>query len=391
MSYLVSDFYHTFSHGLKIVAGMGGVSRAVTNVGILDYELEPSLKNKYFHTNIHANQLIITTFLYAKDNPFLVTDAVKYLIAKGASGLVIKNVFHIPLHESLLRYADSKNFPIFVVESQDIYVEQIIAHVSRHSQLLSDMQFASEKIRLILSQDFTEEAVKQQAQAINPSFYNEFFTAFIQLDDFFDLTAFQRIYDAYAKSSLNQIGNSLIYCQHGLLLVCSGENITQPCADPLVREALDVLLPDETDLSVGISDLHLKLEEFKTSILESRYACQLPGISGNAIQQYSQLAAYKIIFPFYNSDHMQKYADELLDPISDYDIENNTHLLDTLLCYIQLDCSLLETAEQLSQHRNTIRYRLEKISEITHLNYKSFSAMEQLSLAVKIHRCSEKR
>ena len=54
-NYTVSDFYKTFEKQLKLVAGSGGMARVISNVGILDYEVDPVQKDKYFHTNFHEN------------------------------------------------------------------------------------------------------------------------------------------------------------------------------------------------------------------------------------------------------------------------------------------------------------------------------------------------
>ena len=128
-NYTVSDFYKTFEKQLKLVAGSGGMARVISNVGILDYEVDPVQKDKYFHTNFHENQMVITTFSVARDNPYLILDAIKYLISKGVSGLVIKNIYRLPVHESVIRYANSKNFPIFYVDSSELYVETMMLEI----------------------------------------------------------------------------------------------------------------------------------------------------------------------------------------------------------------------------------------------------------------------
>ena len=76
---------------LRLIAGRGGLQQAVSGCGILDYELEASLKGKYLHTNFYPGQLAVSSLFFAKNNPFLIRDAVKYLVSRGGSGLLIKN------------------------------------------------------------------------------------------------------------------------------------------------------------------------------------------------------------------------------------------------------------------------------------------------------------
>ena len=46
MYYMISDFLNTYGTNVSLVAGKGGLSRIVKDVGILDYELDISLRNK---------------------------------------------------------------------------------------------------------------------------------------------------------------------------------------------------------------------------------------------------------------------------------------------------------------------------------------------------------
>ena len=51
MLYTISDFSREYEGSVRLIAGSDGGSRAVSGVGILDYELMPGLKNKYQRVN----------------------------------------------------------------------------------------------------------------------------------------------------------------------------------------------------------------------------------------------------------------------------------------------------------------------------------------------------
>ncbi len=76
MLYTISDFSREYEGSVRLIAGSDGVSRAVSGVGILDYELMPGLKNKYQRVNFSPDEIVLSTFLYAKDDPYLITEAV---------------------------------------------------------------------------------------------------------------------------------------------------------------------------------------------------------------------------------------------------------------------------------------------------------------------------
>ena len=62
MDYTVSDFYHVFKEKFLLLAGESGLSRGVNSVGILDYELDPAVKDRYICDNFHEGMIVVSTF-----------------------------------------------------------------------------------------------------------------------------------------------------------------------------------------------------------------------------------------------------------------------------------------------------------------------------------------
>ena len=377
--YTVSDFYRTFESSLKLAAGAGGMSRTITDAGILDYEIDPVMKDKYFHKNFQDGQFIVTTFSVARDNPYLILDAVKYLIAKGASGLVIKNVFRLPIHESVIRYANSKNFPIFYVETQDAYVERMIYEVYRNLFFLNTLKEAERAGDQLLSGELSEDEVAAAARQINPSAAEQYYSICVRRDEFAESGSVEEAYDIFRKSEFDSPENTFLPHGDGFFLVLSDK-----CQD-VAKIMQDIILRNDEDAISGISDRHSSLKEFDICLKESMYAASLSKEPGS-VTSYLEIGVNQLILPFADRPEMQRYRARVLDPVLDFDIENNSSLMKTLSTYLDANCDLNRAAEILSQHRNTIRYRLDKITALTGLDYRSFSDMEQLSLAEKIER-----
>lgn len=379
-NYAVSDFYKTFEPSLKLVAGSGGMSRIIADAGILDYEIDPVQMDKYFHTNFHENQMVVTTFAVAKDNPYLVLDAIKYLISKGVSGLVIKNVYNLPIHESVLRYANSKNFPIFYVDSPELYVEKMVLEIYRQLFFIDALTESNRYANILMDNSLSSDEVLSYARKINPSSSDRYRAVFIKQEDFPDNSYLEQFYVSFLKSELNVPENSFVPYKNGFFLILS-DSFTD------IEKYAKNILKINKDVNIGISSRHSSLKELNVCLKESIYAASLPDSSGHVIH-YSKIGSLQVILPFAERTEMQRYRSRILDPIKDFDIENNGNLMTTITSYINLNCDLSKTAEVLSQHRNTIRYRLDKITSLTGLDYKSFSDLEQLSLAIKIEKAS---
>ncbi len=61
-----------------------------------------------------------------------------------------------------------------------------------------------------------------------------------------------------------------------------------------------------------------------------------------------------------------------------YDIENGTEYLKTLICYLRNHCHIIHTANALYIHRNSVQYRIKKIEEL--LDIKISSCPERLDM-----------
>ncbi|MBQ8562908.1 MAG: PucR family transcriptional regulator [Firmicutes bacterium] len=389
MAYTVSDLYRTYFAQLKLIAGKGGLARSITGCGILDYELMPELKDRYFHSNFQEGQFIVSSLLYTRDNPYMLTEAIKHLMAKGASGLAIRNVFRLQIPENVIRYADARNFPIFLVPSVDLPFETIIYTISRQLELERSASYHQEVLNHLMTQPMAPEETRQWALKLNPSFVNQYFCIYFQMDEFAaDLQKAQLI-DFLRSSGLFTYEDFLCVFRRGILIVKSSESIAKYYNDGFIVRVLNAARHKEAIFRTGISSVHNTLTEFRQALDEvlfaSAYNMERPGQTADHLQYYRELGSFQLIFPYCSRPEFVAFSRHIMDRLEEYDAENGTSLTETLTAYIQCDSSLERTATLLSQHEQTIRYRLNKIYSLTSLDRKSPSDAEQLSLACKIY------
>lgn len=382
MYYTISDFANTYGGGVRLVAGGGGMSRPITNVGILDYELDPSLKERYLRTNFQEGQFILSSLLFAKESPQLVTEAVKHLVSRGASGLAVRNVFRLPLPEAALRYADSKNFPIFLINSPQIFFEDIVYEVRRAAERMKDVYFPQSELEAALAGEAHGEEAERRARRVNPSFGDRFFSIYMHGAEYFGEHDFMEFYGRYEKSRFFSPRNRLFLYRHGVFFFYSGEEERNFVPDFLrVTDAGGLC-------SAGVSRVHFSLREFGECAKEAIYAALLNGESSERWHRYDDIGIYKALFPFALSAEAAAFRDGLLDALREHDIENGSELLPALERFVLSGCGLRGAAKALGVHENTMRYRLEKTAALTGLNLRSHADMEQLSLAVKSSICA---
>jgi DNA-binding HxlR family transcriptional regulator len=78
-------------------------------------------------------------------------------------------------------------------------------------------------------------------------------------------------------------------------------------------------------------------------------------------------------------------ADTVL-PLLEYDHRYRTQLMDTLEAYLDCNASISMAAERLFAHRHTVRYRLDRVRELTGLDVDSVTGREHLMLGLRARR-----
>lgn len=369
---------------LKIIAGRNGLWRPIESCGWLDYEFEKILKNRYIYSNFSKNQLVITTFLFAKDNSFLTRDAIRHLIEIDAGGLVVNNVFGLTIPDSILRYADTKEFPVFEVTSQPFDMAAFTISVTDYIRDLAMADFGDKEIGALLHSPTTRDGVRSSAFRMNPSFLPQITALYMRKEGVLGDDEYVDLVSAYRQSALYDHRNALYRFQNGLMYIISDDAIEEKATKGYIERLVETITGSSADYSSGLSDLHYDLSELDRAMQEAIYAAMGNRGASESLTRYSDLGSYQAILPLADQPAMIEYSAKVTEPLVEYDASCNTSLLDTLLRYVSCEGNLHELARVMSQHENTLRYRFTQIEKITGKNPIRSGDYEQLALAAKI-------
>jgi hypothetical protein len=378
--------YHDVS-GMELIAGESGLDRVITKCGVLDYEFDPNMKKKYLYTNFVEGQFVLTSLLFAKDNEHLVFDSLKHLINKKVSGLVIKNVFRVPFSERLLNYADSKNFPIFLIKDPALYFEDIIVSVTDCIRNLSSIRFGEMEVDTILNGSLDDNAVVQHALQINYSFRPNHLAIYFRPKNTISSESYMELLNQFKSSSIYSSSDSLFRYRNGLMFIHSCETFHSDSMKDLISDYISSIAEKPNEYFIGVSDLHYTLSGMKNALEESIHAAVMHRNDSETYQLYQDLGVYQIIIPFIEDQRLRKYSNKVMEQLIDYDAENKTKLAKTAIQFISCEGNIQKLAQMLAQHENTIRYHLDKIRNVTGLDIRQSEQNDQLSITVKIHIC----
>jgi sugar diacid utilization regulator len=102
---------------------------------------------------------------------------------------------------------------------------------------------------------------------------------------------------------------------------------------------------------------------------------------------YEETGTYQLLLPHMNDPaELKRFYKETVRPLVAYDEQYETDLLGTLSTFLECDANVNATAARLITHRHTIRYRFERVRELTGLDVSSTDGREKLSLGLKAMR-----
>lgn len=367
--------------GMRLVAGSQGLDREVTTCCILDYEYDPEFKNKFTYTNFKPGMLLLSSFTYAKDREYLISDAIKQLIATGISGLAIKNVYHLRIPDSILRYAETRNFPIFMIDDPCKFVEPIIFSIHEGIRVRQDIIRQKLMIDTILRLPLGKVEETARAFALYPMMGKYYSAYFFRTEGQFTFDMW-----AQADSFTRSFKNCMIYrYRNGALLLCTDEIPDMEEAEKECAELISRLTACFPPCMIGLSELHYGPVELRDAIEEALRASVI--IREPGIMHYGAIGSYQIMFSALTDERMKAFSEHILAPVFDYDMQNEGRLQKTLFGLIDCDGNLHVLSDKLGQHENTLRQRLSRIAALTGLDFRKSGDYEQLSLAVKIRNC----
>lgn len=392
MKLTVADIYNSPElSSMTLIAGKAGLSREVGACGILDYEFDPVVNDKYSEFNYRQrNFMTLTSFLYAKENEFLIMDAVKKLIARGGSGLIIKNVFNLTIHENVIKYADYMNFPIFIMRDKSVFFEDIILLIARKAERCKSLNYCETKADTILSVKEDAAAVEQAAREINISFKDDLFAIYLHCTKPLTEEKYLQIEDNFLAPQFLSANDSVFLYKNGIVLLFTADMFSRDAVSQIPSACIRKLGKEQKHFRMGVSRWHHVLSELGNALSEAMQASKLCGTIGVESLCYDDLGVYKILMPYAKDEVMQAYSRESLEQLRNFDAEHGGTLLETATVYVQKDGNINLTADALKQHPNTIRNRMNKISDLLGVNIFSHPGYEQLSLAIKIHLCVQK-
>ncbi|MBL1076489.1 PucR family transcriptional regulator ligand-binding domain-containing protein [Nocardia sp. 2] len=141
-----------------------------------------------------------------------------------------------------------------------------------------------------------------------------------------------------------------------------------PHIDDRIHRAIEALEPglQGSRLAVGISGA-VDGEGLRGAVEEARYARRMAASRNQitSVVRHDELATHMLLLASVPDEVRRMFRVRLLDPLINYDKDNRADLVHTLETFLEVSGSWTKCAELLHLHVNTLRYRIQRIEELT--------------------------
>ena len=365
----------------KIVAGKKGLGRSITATEILDFEFIHE-GEEYRERGFDGDSLVLTSLLFAKDDPGQILKAVKKLISQNVQALAYKPVFFKELPKEAIAYADEMKFPILEF-GHDEYFEDIIFSIRTQVEKDGSLLKIEPLFQEMLSRNFTEEESVEALEKINPLLRPQGAAVCLRIEGLDEGQITGLIRRSYPDDKMRSkvfVGK----CEDRIFIILSQDEDHKSRFRAQFDDVMIAYGFAGKKFTAGFSTVNRISLHLDKMVRQAYWAEKVAEIEKKTVKFYSELGIYKLIVPNLHTGTMQEYMEEYLGPLFEGEGPDG-ELLHTAVSYVMTGGDILKTAEQLYCHKNTIRYRIGKLQEKLDPDSSEKEFWQNLAAAVKIY------
>lgn len=300
--------------------------------------------------------------------------------------------------KQLLNLCNKSNFPIFIIPWSTPLVN--IFEELGHAIVTSNMNKNNENFvaNIVFGKEYSKEELLLKADNLNYNLENPqtvFLIRFhdninsklnkISLNEFKINEFTSYITSLFESNDMNIIissyGNNII----GLFSSNKGTNILNSIFNSFILDAAKKI--PQLSITIGIGKTYNSASNIQKSFKEASKCMEIAAKLNktNNILYYEELGILSLFFELDRKDLLKEFSNQVLGGLIDYDKKHKGELLKTVEVYLNNNCNIIKTSEELSTHRNTIKYRLKKVETICESSLNNHLFRVNIQNALLIH------
>lgn len=139
-------------------------------------------------------------------------------------------------------------------------------------------------------------------------------------------------------------------------------------------------------LAIGVSGPADGVAALPGAAVEARHTHHAASVLSEpiAVVSSADLASHVLLLASVGTDARQSFRSRLLGPLTEYDRDHNADLIATLDTFLSCSGSWQRCAEEMHVHVNTLRYRLQRVEQLTGRDLSRFEDRVDFFLALRL-------
>jgi len=365
----------------KIVAGHSGLGKAVFWVHVVDsYDVLEW---------VQGGELLFTTGIGIRDNLEYFPEFVRECSEKGVAGLIVNIGPYIQeIPKAAFAVADELGFPLFEVPWAVKLVKvtrAIYTYIAKKNIEEKSIQDIFENVLEGSTYNYDNLLARAASCGYDLTEPHQIMVVrFEQLAAYFQktgtlseqqmlvvkleiLSAITGVFTHLGKKVL-----TLIRLDAVIIMLPSQRNYKeQQKTKEIASELLRVLPTRFVGLSfnVGWGNPHKDITEAKKSLAQAEQSIRVVQTIPDSAKcmGYDELGFFKVLFSV-DRENLEEFRNEVLNGLLEYDRKHSAELANTLATYLEENGNCARVSERLYIHRNTLKYRVQKITDISGRN-----------------------
>lgn len=363
---------------VTLVAGKKGIHNLVTWV----HMVETTEASDF----LEGGEIAFTTGLGLGNN-FNLLNLVQLMYKKNVSGIVVNTgPFIEKISQDAIDFCNEYDFPLFVIPWK-IHLAEVMrifcfALTKDEQQTLQTAAAFKNSIFFPKQEELYVVPLSQQGFRADWQYSVCMMCLSGDSSDFTNrLEKFIANLDTYARHNYDHFA---IFTHDSELLIVTAnytEAETKNFIQDLYFHASQILASGES-ISAGCGKLTQSIRCLWKSYKQAKSIQKLQrnGKCMDSLIFYSDMGIYKLLMSIDDRDIIEEYYAKTILPLLEYDKKNNSDLAVVLRSYLNHNGSVKETADELYVHRNTINYKLTRISELLDIDLSQLNMRLQLSV-----------
>lgn len=363
---------------VSLIAGKGGMHNLVTWV----HMVETTEASDF----LEGGEIAFTTGLGLGNRTNLL-DLLRLMYEKEVAGVIVNTgPFIEEIPQNAIDFCNENNFPLFVIPWK-IHLAEVMrifcfAITKDEQRILETAAAFKNAIFFPKQEELYVVPLSQQGFHVNWNYAVCMMNLSHSATDLsIRLEQLVTSLDTYAR---HKYDNFAIFSHDTEILIVAGNYSEQELhtfIQDLSSRACQLLASGES-VSMGCGKLTKSIRCLWKSYRQAKSIQKLQenGKIDHSLIFYSDMGIYKLLMGIEDREIIQEYYDKTIRPLLDYDKKNDSDLAVVLRAYLNHNGSVKETADELYVHRNTINYKLTRISEILDMDLSQLNTRLQLRI-----------